>query len=149
MWRSIRAKHDAMSKRYVSSPRHTIQVDWIPFMDEVASQFGVKPNIRELSSVLKIKTFYVWMFTADFPVKFLLTDPRLGLELFFGPCTPYQYRLQGPGQWKGARKAILTVQDRVAAPFKTREVPDDPSSSSSLFLFFSFLVMVIAVYLLI
>ena len=45
MWNDIKAKRDAMSQRYVSSPRHTIQVDYIPFMDDVAKEFGCRPDI--------------------------------------------------------------------------------------------------------
>uniref|UniRef100_A0A3Q2CCP5 Flavin-containing monooxygenase n=1 Tax=Cyprinodon variegatus TaxID=28743 RepID=A0A3Q2CCP5_CYPVA len=52
--------------------------------------------------------------------RLLLTDPRLGLNLLFGPCTPYQYRLRGPGKWAGARQAILTQWERVAQPMQTR-----------------------------
>ncbi|NWS79001.1 FMO5 monooxygenase, partial [Crotophaga sulcirostris] len=87
----IKQKREEMAKRYVKSQRHTIQVDYIPYMDELASQIGVKPSLLTL----------------------LLTDPRLALEVFFGACTPYQYRLQGPGRWAGARKAILTQRQRV------------------------------------
>ncbi|NWH79984.1 FMO5 monooxygenase, partial [Piaya cayana] len=87
----IKQKKEAMAKRYVKSQRHTIQVDFIPYMDELASQIGVKPNLLRL----------------------LLTDPRLALEVFFGACTPYQYRLQGPGKWAGAREAILTQRQRI------------------------------------
>ncbi|NWV68795.1 FMO5 monooxygenase, partial [Malurus elegans] len=77
--------------RYVKSQRHTIQVDYVPYMDELACQLGVKPNLLTL----------------------FLTDPKLAKEVAFGPCTPYQYRLRGPGAWAGARAAILTQQQRV------------------------------------
>ncbi|XP_015253468.1 PREDICTED: dimethylaniline monooxygenase [N-oxide-forming] 5-like [Cyprinodon variegatus] len=83
---------------YVRSQRHTIQVDYVNYMDEIADQVGVRPRISRL----------------------LLTDPRLGLNLLFGPCTPYQYRLRGPGKWAGARQAILTQWERVAQPMQTR-----------------------------
>ncbi|NXX06947.1 FMO5 monooxygenase, partial [Larus smithsonianus] len=84
--------------RYVKSQRHTIQVDYIPYMDELACQVGVKPNLLAL----------------------FLTDPKLALEVAFGPCTPYQYRLRGPGKWSGAREAILTQRQRVVRPLQTR-----------------------------
>lgn len=83
--------------RYVSSPRHTIQVDYVSYMDEVADQLGVRPSIMRL----------------------LLTDPRLAYAVLLGPSTPYQYRLSGPGKWGGARQAILTQWDRVIQPMKT------------------------------
>ena len=52
---------------------------------------------------------------------YLLSDPRLALQLFFGPCCPYQYRLQGPLAWPGARQALFTAMDRVQAAFQTRQ----------------------------
>lgn len=60
-------------------------------------------------------------------LKLLVTDPRLGLNVVFGPATSYQYRLGGPGKWAGARQAILTQWDRVALPMQTR-----PSSAPKL-----------------
>ncbi|XP_043075496.1 flavin-containing monooxygenase 5-like [Puntigrus tetrazona] len=83
-----------------------LQVDHIPYLDTIAKEIGVRPNIALL----------------------LLRDPAVGLRVFFGPCTPYQYRLSGPGHWRGARQAILTQWDRVAKPMKTRPIPE-PSSS--------------------
>ncbi|XP_043076165.1 flavin-containing monooxygenase 5-like [Puntigrus tetrazona] len=87
-----------------------LQVDYIPYLDTIAKEIGVRPNIALL----------------------LLKDPAVGLRVFFGPCTPYQYRLSGPGHWRGARQAILTQWDRVAKPMKTRSIPE-PSSFSLLF----------------
>ena len=57
----------------------------------------------------------------------MLTDPKLAAQCYFGPCTPYQYRLAGPGAWKGARDAILTIWDRYNYPLNTREcnVPEE------------------------
>lgn len=78
-------------------------------MDEIAQLAGVRPNI----------------------LKLLLTDPRLGMNVAFGPCTPYQYRLRGPGKWPGARQAILTQWERVARPLQTRAC-DDPKPRRSL-----------------
>lgn len=101
------------ARRYVRSQRHTIQVDYIPYMDELASQVGVKPNLLAL----------------------FLTDPRLALEVAFGPCTPYQYRLRGPGQWAGAREAILTQHQRIIKPLQTRSMEEPPSAPTVPFLF--------------
>ncbi|XP_028587996.2 flavin-containing monooxygenase 5-like [Podarcis muralis] len=97
----------AMAKRYVKSQRHTIQVDYIEYMDELACLVGVKPSVWPL----------------------FLSDPKLAWELLFGPCTPYQYRLEGPGKWDGARKAILTQHNRILKPLRTR--PVDNSSSNT------------------
>uniref|UniRef100_F6ZRY1 Flavin-containing monooxygenase n=1 Tax=Equus caballus TaxID=9796 RepID=F6ZRY1_HORSE len=49
-----------------------------------------------------------------------LRDPKLFKEVFFGPCTPYQYRLQGPGKWAGAQGAILTQKKCIIKPLRTR-----------------------------
>ncbi|XP_014460665.1 flavin-containing monooxygenase 5 isoform X3 [Alligator mississippiensis] len=112
MMADITQKKEEMVKRYVKSPRHTIQVDFVQYMDEIASLTGVKPNILSL----------------------FLTDPKLAMEVFFGPCTPYQYRLSGPGKWDGARRAILTQKERIIRPMKTRSIEDSISYSSVPFL---------------
>ena len=52
----------------------------------------------------------------------LWKDSKLALTCFFGPCTPYQYRLDGPLPWKGARRAIMTQWERIEAPLRTRHV---------------------------
>ncbi|NXT40745.1 FMO5 monooxygenase, partial [Pelecanoides urinatrix] len=108
MLADIMQTKEEMAKRYVTSQRHTIQVDYIPYMDELACQVGVKPNLLAL----------------------FLTDPKLALEVAFGPCTPYQYRLRGPGEWAGAREAILTQRQRVARGLQTRARDRPPHSST-------------------
>uniref|UniRef100_A0A3B3SAZ2 Flavin-containing monooxygenase n=1 Tax=Paramormyrops kingsleyae TaxID=1676925 RepID=A0A3B3SAZ2_9TELE len=122
MLKDIKVTKEKMGKRYVTSQRHTIQVDYVRYMDELARQFGVRPKLLRL----------------------LLRDPRLGLSVLLGPCTPYQYRLYGPGQWEGARQAILTQWERVAQPMKTRAVPEPPSSRLPLLLALSGAVLVVA-----
>ncbi|KAI7799413.1 flavin-containing monooxygenase 5-like [Triplophysa rosa] len=122
MLEDIEAKEEEMAQRYVATQRHTIQVDYIPYMDEIAKEMGVRPAM----------------------LKLLLTDPRLGLKVIFGPCTPYQFRLCGPGQWEGARQAILTQWNRVAQPLKTRSVSEQKSHRSSVSLVFS--VSVVALF---
>ncbi|XP_073332693.1 flavin-containing monooxygenase 5-like [Pagrus major] len=107
-----------MHQRYACSERTPIQVDYIPYLDSLAEQVGVRPNI-------------LWLF---------MKDPRLALQVLTGPCTPYQYRLTGPGQWAGARMAIVTQWERVLQPFRTRLVPEPesrPSSRRSIIVIFS------------
>ncbi|NXF44886.1 FMO5 monooxygenase, partial [Oceanites oceanicus] len=111
-----------MAERYVKSQRHTIQVDYIPYMDELACQVGVKPNLLAL----------------------FLTDPKLALEMAFGPCTPYQYRLRGPGKWAGAREAILTQWQRVIRPLHTRASPPRSSTVPHIFKVFSSIGLIVA-----
>lgn len=87
-------------------------------MIDVHSQVGVRPNL----------------------LRILLTDPVLWMKVVFGPCSPYQYRLSGPGKWAGARQAILTQWERVAQPFRTRVVPDPDTKPTTFLLFSSLLV---------
>lgn len=103
----IEKERRANLKCYASPKEAVLQVNYIPYLDTMAKEVGVRPNI-------------VWL---------LLSDPALGLRVLFGPCTPYQFRLRGPGHWSGARQAILTVWERVAKPMKTRPIPDPKSSS--------------------
>ncbi|XP_074453724.1 dimethylaniline monooxygenase [N-oxide-forming] 2-like isoform X2 [Larus michahellis] len=90
------------------SERENLKISFISYIDEIALCAGIKPNVLRL----------------------LLTDPRLALAIFFGPCTPYQYRLVGRGKWSGARDAILTQWQRTLKPLRTRVVDDSSSGSS-------------------
>lgn len=91
------------------SERKNLKMSFISYIDEIASCAGTKPSV----------------------LKLLLTDPRLALAIFFGPCSPYQYRLVGRGKWRGAREAILTQWQRTLKPLRTRVVDDSSNSSSS------------------
>ncbi|NWV00222.1 FMO1 monooxygenase, partial [Upupa epops] len=98
-----------------------LKTDSVVYTDELASFIGVKPSVLGL----------------------LFRDPRLALTTFFGPCTPYQYRLQGPGCWAGAREAILTQWDRTLKPTKTR-VPSGSSSPCPSLIAVAFLLLLAA-----
>ena len=45
----IREKSDVMAKRYKKSLRHTLQVDYISYMDELAELAGCKPDLSKTS----------------------------------------------------------------------------------------------------
>ncbi len=79
-------------------------------MDQLAELMGIRP----------------------YASKYLLNDPKLAYYLWFGPCLPYHYRLEGPHKWDGAREAILSVWHRVAAPTRTRFIKDDSKSNWTL-----------------
>uniref|UniRef100_A0A803SPG5 Dimethylaniline monooxygenase [N-oxide-forming] 3 n=1 Tax=Anolis carolinensis TaxID=28377 RepID=A0A803SPG5_ANOCA len=96
----------------------TIQTDYIVYMDELASDIGAKPNILRL----------------------FLTAPKLALKVYFGPCTPYQFRLLGPGKWSGAKDAILTQWDRTLKTTRTRVVQNTEKSPPLQFLLKMFLL---------
>lgn len=100
MMKDVMAKHKYLESRYYGGPRNTLQVDWVNYMDELAELVGCKPRVY----------------------KYMFTDPRLWWNLTFGPCYPYQYRLEGPHAWKQARKAILEAPKRIKAPLYTREL---------------------------
>lgn len=94
MLEDIKKRHEENLQRYAPSEKMTVRVDYIQYMDELGSEFGAKPNM--------------W--------KLLFTDYTLWRALAFGPALPYQYRLQGPHKWDGARNAILTAHERVRYP---------------------------------
>ncbi|KAH7952694.1 hypothetical protein HPB49_000422 [Dermacentor silvarum] len=124
MFEDIRKKREHMRRRYVASPRHTIQVDWINYMDELASQIGARPNI----------------------LKYFFTDNEL-FRALLGPCVPYQFRLEGPHPWPGARQAILDVRYRVMYPLNDRCTSFDRKKkgpSAFLCLFLVFFVLAVA-----
>ncbi|KAF8355020.1 hypothetical protein PRIPAC_96643, partial [Pristionchus pacificus] len=82
-----------MKKRYLSSRRHTIQVDYLPYMDELAQLIGCTPP-----------TWYNHL---------LSFDPPMAFASAFAPYAAYFYRLRGPKAWIGAREAVLTIEDRI------------------------------------
>lgn len=69
----IEKKLREIEAKYYQSERHTFQVNWVPYMDELASEIAVKPPL----------------------LKYLFTDLKLFYALLFGPAVPYQYRLVG------------------------------------------------------
>ncbi|KAI4578217.1 hypothetical protein MJG53_011072 [Ovis ammon polii x Ovis aries] len=86
--------------KFGESNSQILQTNYIEYLDELAVEIGVKPNILSL----------------------LLKDPKLAVKLYFGPCNSYQYCLVGPGQWNGARNAIVTQKRRILKPLKTRAI---------------------------
>ncbi|XP_054158413.1 flavin-containing monooxygenase 5-like [Oppia nitens] len=102
MLKDIKRKNRWIRKRFHSPERHSLEVHWIPYMDQLAAILGVKPKL----------------------FKYFFTDPVLWWHLFFGPCVPYQYRLNGPNsQFKQSRQLIVTVDQRIRAPLSTRTRP--------------------------
>ena len=73
MKQDIKNKENEIQQRYYQSERHTIQVDWLPFMVELAKEIGINPSI--------------W--------KYLITDFKLFWALVFGASVSYQFRLTG------------------------------------------------------
>jgi dimethylaniline monooxygenase (N-oxide forming) len=92
-------------------------------MDELAEQMGCKPHLE----------------------KYLFTDPKFALKLFFGGNFPYVYRLNGPHAWSGAREAILDSNRRISTGMSQRKVP--PVDNTTPFLIsFALFVFVIGLF---
>uniref|UniRef100_A0ABM5G9N1 Flavin-containing monooxygenase n=2 Tax=Pogona vitticeps TaxID=103695 RepID=A0ABM5G9N1_9SAUR len=104
-------RRKALFRKGFPCEKDSAKMNFVAYMDEVAACIGVKPNV---------------------PLLFFL-DPKLALEILFGPCTAYQYRLTGPGKWEKARSMILTQWDRVLKPLKTRIIVSPPQHSSTAF----------------
>lgn len=102
-------KKEQLIERGVMKDTSKDKMDFISYMDELATCIGSKPSVPFL----------------------FFTDPRLAWEVLFGPCTPYQYRLMGPGKWAGARNAIMTQWDRTLKPLNTRTVPNSSKPAST------------------
>ncbi|XP_028396567.1 dimethylaniline monooxygenase [N-oxide-forming] 5-like [Dendronephthya gigantea] len=103
----ISMKREEMGKRYYATKRHIVQVDFTPYCDELAEMIGCRPDIMKL----------------------FLTDPLLALKCLFGPCTPSQYRLMGPGAWSGAKEAIEKAHSNTIYATKTRNIKENDAGS--------------------
>ena len=91
MENDIDFKAPVIRKKFHESQRHTIQVEFIPYMDELANLVGCKPNL----------------------MKYFFIDFKLWKRLVFSGISPYQYRLDGPGsKLKMARNFIMTQDER-------------------------------------
>lgn len=102
-----------MAERYVASPRHTVQADYVEYCNEIADQIGCRPHTCEYLCGYSLENGDdVDDFLLTYSVRYLLTDFPLGRSLFFQGSTPYRYRLEGPNAWQGARQAILTQFQR-------------------------------------
>uniref|UniRef100_A0A183BS14 Flavin-containing monooxygenase n=1 Tax=Globodera pallida TaxID=36090 RepID=A0A183BS14_GLOPA len=92
------AQMQKIGREFVNRPRHTIQVQYVDYMDELAKLVGCKPKLARR----------------------VFADPSLAKLLLFNGLVPYQFRLDGPHQWEGARKAILEMDERMYENTRTR-----------------------------
>uniref|UniRef100_A0A0N4WUI4 Flavin-containing monooxygenase n=1 Tax=Haemonchus placei TaxID=6290 RepID=A0A0N4WUI4_HAEPC len=62
MWKDIDLKRRVMKKRYFASEKHTMQVDFVKYMDEIAIMVGCKPNLwkDEYFRYASMKTIAIW-----------------------------------------------------------------------------------------
>ncbi|VBB25470.1 unnamed protein product [Acanthocheilonema viteae] len=99
MLADIKLKQAQIKRRYFKSMKHTFQVDYIKYMDEIAEQIGCRPTL----------------------MKYIFTEPSFCLRLFIGANAPYVYRLEGPGSWNKAKETLMNLPERVKVPLKNRE----------------------------
>ncbi|CAB4001441.1 dimethylaniline monooxygenase [N-oxide-forming] 5-like [Paramuricea clavata] len=78
--------------------KHSTVVYYIPYCNSLAEIIGCRPRLGRM----------------------LFSDPLLALRCYFGPCSPPQYRLTGPGAWGGARRAIMEIQERNVAQMRKK-----------------------------
>ncbi|XP_054706185.1 flavin-containing monooxygenase 5-like isoform X1 [Uloborus diversus] len=98
MMTDVKKRYYDNIKRYSPSEKMSIRVDFVQYADEIATELGVKPNL----------------------LKLFFTDFQLFIKLLFGPCLSYQYRLEGPHKWDGARDAIMTSEERLHWPLQKK-----------------------------
>ncbi|XP_014638919.1 PREDICTED: dimethylaniline monooxygenase [N-oxide-forming] 2 [Ceratotherium simum simum] len=125
MMEDIIKRNEKRIDLFGKSQSQILQTNYIEYLDELASEIGVKPHF----------------------LSFLLKDPKLAVKLYFGPCNSYQYRLVGPGQWEGARHAILTQKQRILKPLKTRALQESANFPVSFLLkILGLLAVVVAIF---
>lgn len=96
MLSEVKKAEDFRARNYVQSQRHSIESNWLQYMDDIADKIGVKPNFARM----------------------LVEDPKLFRVCFLGPCLPYQYRLVGPHKWDDARETIMNYKSRLYGCYK-------------------------------
>ncbi|KAG0235846.1 hypothetical protein BGW41_000638 [Actinomortierella wolfii] len=99
MEKEIKHRNNAIRKRYGNAPRHTIQVDYAPYCDQMAKSLGCYPGLGALIGKFGlIEGFALWR------------------ESIWGPPSPVHYRLVGDGQWSGAREATWAYAKKGPSP---------------------------------
>ncbi|KAF9289446.1 Cyclopentanone 1,2-monooxygenase (CPMO) [Mortierella alpina] len=118
MDKDIAVTKKRINKRFYNAPRHTIQLDSVPYCDELAKKVGCFPTLAKLVARYG-----------------LLEGLRLKTETIVGPAFPVQYRLVGPHAWEGARDvtwgyagkeaywSAAHLQDNTTATMKLKNKP--------------------------
>ncbi|XP_040068438.1 flavin-containing monooxygenase 5-like [Ixodes scapularis] len=96
MYKDIARERAALRRRYGNSYDTTLCVDWMAYTDDLADKIGASPKM----------------------LKYFFTDHKL-FRALLGPCVPYQFRLEGPHSWTGARDAVLGSQMRMLYPLNS------------------------------
>lgn len=122
MIKSVDKQYRDNLSRYGDSSRVYIHVDFMPYQEELGSEFGVTPSM----------------------LKLLLTDFPLFFSCAIGTYLPYRFRLFGPHKWEGARKAIFDAGKRMRAPLQGKRAFEEKKQTSTSYYFFAFSAVIIA-----
>ncbi|KAM7293430.1 flavin-containing monooxygenase 5-like [Ixodes scapularis] len=125
MYQDIARQRAALWLRFGNSFDTTIYVDWMEYMDDLADKMGASPRM----------------------LKYFFTDHKL-FRALLGPCVPYQFRLEGPHSWTGARDAILGSQMRVHYPLNRNctSFQTEKRGASMFYILLSVIVLFIAFF---
>ncbi|KAF9970587.1 hypothetical protein BGZ73_006691 [Actinomortierella ambigua] len=94
----IQRQKNEMVQRHGQVARHSIQLNYAPYCDQLAQAFGCYPGWKALIDKYGV-----------------VEGLRLWRECLWGPACPVQYRLVGPDQWEGARDSIWAYA-KIRAP---------------------------------
>lgn len=101
-------------ERFGESSRVYVHVDFMTYLEDLASEFGVCPSM----------------------VKLLLSDFQLFVTCAFGAYLPYRFRLCGPHRWNKAKQAIMEAGQRMRAPLQGKKAFGNKAKTSSTRLYF-------------
>lgn len=124
MTKDINEVDRVMFERYYQTTRHTIQVDFTEYMTELGDLIGCTPDL----------------------VGLLFKDPKLALQVALGMDVAYNYRLNGPNPWTGAREAVMGATGRLRTGVHHRDTPNKEGSSFGWF--FILLPILVLLYVL-
>ncbi|KAM7293420.1 flavin-containing monooxygenase 5-like [Ixodes scapularis] len=96
MFHGIARERAPLRRRSGNSYDTSLHVDRMKYMDDLAEMIGASPRM----------------------LKYFFTDHKL-FRALLGPCVPYQFRLEGPHSWTGARDAVLGSQTRMLYPLNS------------------------------
>jgi len=87
---SIAAYQNDLKKTFVKSPRHTLEVEFFPYMDMLARDLDVQVTFGRFLS-----TFGIWQ------------GVKTARSAYFGPPSAVQYRLFGKGSKAELAKLVV------------------------------------------
>ncbi|KAJ8039504.1 Dimethylaniline monooxygenase [N-oxide-forming] 1 [Holothuria leucospilota] len=121
MLEDIFQKDKEQVERYGSGRR---LIPGVVLSDELAEEMGCYPSLKRL----------------------FLTDPKLAIKVFFGPITPFTYRLFGPHSWPGARDAVMNSWEACKTGIEGRGGKQRLKRANTWLFMYSFTVILAVLY---